>query len=288
MADIKCPSCGSTMQKETSPDVTIDKCPDCEGVFLERGELNALATGMSGDIEYCSIDFDFHKDKFPTRSCPKCPDQEMSKINLLKLSDIIFDHCPRCNGFFLDKAEVNGMNAELKASTSNKSAEEFRGTRDGHLVRLDITSDLFVNVVGPFTASAPAEHVSLCVFFENPLKTDLRVFQEWWPTKLAKAIGIFMGQDIKTGNSEFDRLFRVHGEDEESVRKFLTDEVVAELLGFVKDEASIYKDHGSVEISKNSIVYTEGPYVPGSMRDVVEKAAPMVDRFVKLANLLSK
>lgn len=39
---MKCPKCGADLRAETIQDVTIDRCPDCEGIFLDRGELEEL------------------------------------------------------------------------------------------------------------------------------------------------------------------------------------------------------------------------------------------------------
>ena len=43
------------MQQVREPDFTIDVCPSYGGRFLAKAELNALATGLSGDIEFCSV-----------------------------------------------------------------------------------------------------------------------------------------------------------------------------------------------------------------------------------------
>lgn len=42
--ELKCPSCGATMQKIRieRTDVTIDKCPSCLGIWLDRGELEKI------------------------------------------------------------------------------------------------------------------------------------------------------------------------------------------------------------------------------------------------------
>jgi hypothetical protein len=43
----KCPRCGVTMLPQPSGSVTIDKCPQCEGVWLDKGELEILAAGKN-------------------------------------------------------------------------------------------------------------------------------------------------------------------------------------------------------------------------------------------------
>ena len=54
--DLTCPGCKSPMETVNEADIKVDRCAHCGGVFLDKDELNVLATGMSGNIEYCSID----------------------------------------------------------------------------------------------------------------------------------------------------------------------------------------------------------------------------------------
>lgn len=39
---LKCPACGAVMRAESLKSVEIDRCPACGGVFLDRGELQAI------------------------------------------------------------------------------------------------------------------------------------------------------------------------------------------------------------------------------------------------------
>jgi Zn-finger nucleic acid-binding protein len=39
---MKCPKCGSDLKEQKVQDVTIDKCTFCEGIFLDRNELDEL------------------------------------------------------------------------------------------------------------------------------------------------------------------------------------------------------------------------------------------------------
>jgi hypothetical protein len=38
----KCPKCGADMQTATIDGVDVEKCPQCEGIFFDRGELETL------------------------------------------------------------------------------------------------------------------------------------------------------------------------------------------------------------------------------------------------------
>lgn len=38
----KCPKCGADMRVESISDVEVEKCPDCGGIFFDRGELETM------------------------------------------------------------------------------------------------------------------------------------------------------------------------------------------------------------------------------------------------------
>ena len=271
------------MKQDVAGDITTEVCPKCGGVFLDKGELNILATGIKGDIELCSIDNDFHEDRFQQRSCPKCEAQQMTKVNLLRLSDLIFDYCWKCEGFFLDMEEIQEMNRELKSLTPNKSAEEYRATHSNHLVRIDQTTDVVGTGFGGISKLAFAGYIRVSVFFSKEMPPSIRVFQEVWPMRLAKGLGLSWGQDIKTGDEQFDAIFRVQGQDEKNIAKHLDDEARKLLLEFSKARRSIYIRSGSLEITSSGVVYIEGPYTPHGMGDIVEKSMPLINELVEIA-----
>jgi Zn-finger nucleic acid-binding protein len=39
---LRCPSCGSRLVEVERADVLIDACPECRGVWLDRGELDKI------------------------------------------------------------------------------------------------------------------------------------------------------------------------------------------------------------------------------------------------------
>ncbi|HVM96491.1 MAG TPA: zf-TFIIB domain-containing protein [Candidatus Acidoferrales bacterium] len=39
----RCPKCGTSLRPLTLNAVSVDECPDCRGVWLDRGELEAIA-----------------------------------------------------------------------------------------------------------------------------------------------------------------------------------------------------------------------------------------------------
>ncbi len=282
-----CPNCGIQMVSGTNPDIATDECPQCGGIFLDRGELNMLATGMAGDIEYCSIDADSHKDRVRTRPCPRCRGEAMEKINLLRFTEVIFDYCPKCGGFFLDKGEAEQMNAALAADTPSGSPEEYRGVQAGHLVRVDqvLTVVAAGGVPGITTGVgfAQGRYIRVTIFFQPPLPVSLRIFRESWPVRLEKALHLFFGQDIATGDEEFDAVYRVQGENKAQVLSLLTPEAREALLRFVKKAPSIFGRPGSLDISSSAVTFLEGPYAVKGLSNVVKKAEPVRDELLAIA-----
>ena len=41
--ELKCPRCGTTLFEFEKEDVEIDRCPNCLGIWLDKGELDKLA-----------------------------------------------------------------------------------------------------------------------------------------------------------------------------------------------------------------------------------------------------
>ena len=44
---MKCPKCGSDLEELDLQSVLIDKCTDCQGIWLDKGELELLTEGKA-------------------------------------------------------------------------------------------------------------------------------------------------------------------------------------------------------------------------------------------------
>ena len=53
---MKCPKCGMNLQPTVFRGVTIDKCYECNGTWLDAGELETLA-GHGSDVLHHVVDF---------------------------------------------------------------------------------------------------------------------------------------------------------------------------------------------------------------------------------------
>lgn len=45
---LRCPRCSGTMTAYVRSGIAIDQCPDCRGMFLDRGELERLVEAEGG------------------------------------------------------------------------------------------------------------------------------------------------------------------------------------------------------------------------------------------------
>lgn len=291
MNHLHCPNCGNIMEQKKEPDITLDFCKNCSGTFFDHNELNVLATGLSGNIEYCSIDEDKHKDKFPSRKCPKCDDKIMRKINLLRFSDLIFDYCPDCEGFFLDKDEIEKMNYELSQLTSIKKAEEYRGYIQDHLVRLDKLSNVMVRpkMFGLFTSPTNVKYLSISVYFNKPLNAGLRIYSEKWTDKLLKTLQISKKQDIVIGNKKLDSYFIIQGEKTDKIKKLLSQDSIQEkLLAFIKNKPKMLYSTVTLEIFDERIICLEGPYQSDVNYNIEKDPAKILDFMMNLVTAIEE
>ena len=74
---MQCPSCSARLVEIDRSEITIDACPACRGVWLDRGELDRileherrLASGVTNDDE------DFMREVGGKRSTPPAPSRE--------------------------------------------------------------------------------------------------------------------------------------------------------------------------------------------------------------------
>jgi len=48
---MKCPKCGMQLEELAVGDVHVDKCPCCEGIWLDKGELDVVEREEAGSCK---------------------------------------------------------------------------------------------------------------------------------------------------------------------------------------------------------------------------------------------
>jgi Zn-finger nucleic acid-binding protein len=139
---MNCPLDQSELQPKTYGEIAVQTCPRCGGMFLEHGQLNAIAGPIRGDVEFTTVDRDsgVHDDERGPIACPH-GHGTMRKVDFNIDTSIILDYCTHCHGFWLDGSELQRIRDEVKRL--NEADEEIE---DPLLVRI---SQFFWNLPIP-------------------------------------------------------------------------------------------------------------------------------------------
>lgn len=100
-----CPKCRpEPMKEETFEGIAIDRCPVCKGIFLDRGELEALLERRLGP-RVDAFAFTATSDAMDAvrGTCPRCQKQMEASVGPEGLR---VDQCSACGGVFLEQGEL--------------------------------------------------------------------------------------------------------------------------------------------------------------------------------------
>ena len=122
-----CPRCSTPLREldlgefgGEHPAVVIDLCPECEGVWLDKGELDQRDESVWTDAE--ALDFEVVTTDAPPADCPKCS-ETLSSIAPSEVHGLVIDRCPNCLGFWLDSGELEWVQALAADLDSDKLHE---------------------------------------------------------------------------------------------------------------------------------------------------------------------
>lgn len=113
----KCPVDDFTLGSENYEGVTIDRCPHCQGVWLDKGELKAIQDNQDDDFRDVSRSVlssatasvgMAQAETEKSRTCVSC-DAKLIKREYNFASQIIIDNCPNGHGMWLDKTELSRL-----------------------------------------------------------------------------------------------------------------------------------------------------------------------------------
>ena len=117
---LQCPRCWVAMEKEEvevrGPNVIIDVCPKCHGVWFDNNELKKIL----GDRKLAN----FLTKHIGTQSksklvCPRCG----WLMDLEYAEEVEIDVCLNCNGAWLDLGELESLKEKSDAGTGDKGVK---------------------------------------------------------------------------------------------------------------------------------------------------------------------
>lgn len=111
----QCPSCNKPLRMVVERDVEIDVCDQCHGVWLDAGELDALAD--DNDV----APRDFSADDIHDLKCPRCSKRDFATITLEIGS---FARCADCGGVFVGGETLDCLSKSERSALPSKHADE--------------------------------------------------------------------------------------------------------------------------------------------------------------------
>ena len=115
-----CPVCQNAMITLELANVEIDYCPECSGIWLDKGELEILL----GDSEKAlSLLDSFRLDMHTTEKARKCPIclKKMQKILVGNGAEPLrIDRCTKGHGLWFDKGELQDILNKARLDKENK------------------------------------------------------------------------------------------------------------------------------------------------------------------------
>lgn len=99
-----CPSCGGAFASLKIGAVTIDRCQQCNGLWLDPLELERV---LESDHATLTAHQTAHAPTDPAKAKGPCPRCGGTFIQLTDLrADVVVDSCAACYGIFLDDGEL--------------------------------------------------------------------------------------------------------------------------------------------------------------------------------------
>lgn len=113
-----CPACQSTLIVLELHEVEVDYCTECQGIWLDAGELELLLGSSSQAGEFLESFQNCNTGVEKKRKCPICR-KKMEKIDYTQGESPILDRCKKGHGLWFDAGELEKI-LKLEGSESSE------------------------------------------------------------------------------------------------------------------------------------------------------------------------
>ena len=123
-----CPNCSITLQNHSIEDVVIDECPQCGGLWFDRGELDDAKDQIAPDARWMT--FELWKEREPERisgsglQCLRCPDAQMTRMEYHN-PGVTFALCAQCRGTWIEIEDFQRLLRAMLAEAEDKSVSDY-------------------------------------------------------------------------------------------------------------------------------------------------------------------
>ena len=115
---IECPSCDQMLQSVLYEGVQVYVCFGCKGFFLDEDKLIQIEETLEIEVDKKSPP-PSHRGGDVNKTCPVCKEL-MEKIEFGKINTTIIDKCEKCGGIWLDKGEIERVQADYELCEDNR------------------------------------------------------------------------------------------------------------------------------------------------------------------------
>ena len=105
---IECPKCGSPLTPRTIETVSVDQCTQCQGIWFDEKELEAVLTRSHNLRRGLRTD---HTNPGLNQKRGTCPRDRTAMLRAFSAADekVVLDMCPECHGLWLDGGELHRL-----------------------------------------------------------------------------------------------------------------------------------------------------------------------------------
>jgi Zn-finger nucleic acid-binding protein len=115
-----CPVCKNAMITLELDEIEIDYCTDCNGIWLDAGELELLLGEPEKTRQLLdSFKIDFNCTEAP-RKCPICDKKMQKTIVGTSKPTLLIDKCSRGDGLWFDRGELQDIINRADLDKDNK------------------------------------------------------------------------------------------------------------------------------------------------------------------------
>ena len=124
---MNCPVDGSQLEKHAIQSVEVEECPQCHGMWFEKGELRQAKDEAEPDLNWLDTDLwsdqDIFKIDWSERSCPQC--EELMATISYGATDVMVEYCFQGHGIWLDKGEFETIIGALEEEALAMDSSEY-------------------------------------------------------------------------------------------------------------------------------------------------------------------
>lgn len=128
---MKCPRDGTALAQVKVLGLELDKCHHCDGIWLDRGELERLRDAKISGVEE-ALERKYGNPQAQPGTvdahmrCPRCQDARLLRYTYTYLNPVSIDRCERCHGIWVDDEELEAILGEKQKLEQVQDAGSLR------------------------------------------------------------------------------------------------------------------------------------------------------------------